>query len=70
MQGSIREKNQGCARSIVIALLGLQVMAATSQAQPIYSMTNGNSTIDINVGGGSGLAGMANWLVDGVNQAK
>ena len=67
MQGSNVEKRRGLGGCFVPVLLGLLGMLATSQAQPSYTLSSLNATVNINAGG---LAGMNNWLVDGVNQVK
>jgi hypothetical protein len=55
---------------VVAGLLGVGALAGPAGAQNIYTLSSANSSVAINVGGGSGAAGMNSWLVDGFNQAK
>jgi len=52
-------------------LLAAGALALPVAAQTTYTMTSLNSSVGINVNaGGSTPAGMASWLVDGVNQVQ
>jgi len=50
----------------VTTVLAYQIVAGTAEASPVYTLSSGNSSASIDLGGSS--PGMKNWTVDGQNQ--